>query len=53
MEKPTKKAKDVQAQSADRVDATAAKTAGMDTYMLKVPISSKFLFSHLILRFMQ
>ena len=40
MEKPTKKAKDVQAQSADRVDATAAKTAGMDSYMLKAKLFS-------------
>lgn len=40
IEKPTKKAKDVQAQSVDRVDAAAAKTAGMDTYMLRAKLFS-------------
>ena len=40
IEKPTKKVKEVPAQSVDRVDATATKTAGMDTYMLKAKLFS-------------
>lgn len=44
-EKPAKKAKEVQPESADRVDATATKTAaspitGMDTCMLKAKLFS-------------
>lgn len=53
-EKPTKKTKDVQPQSADKVDATAAKTAaspipGMDTGMLKAKIVFRLISFYLMM----